>query len=88
MCNLNEIHQYDDAIDQWAARREFELRTRSYERATLGPVERSLRAIERVREAFSTFAPRELRTPYDASRAFACEDPESSWVEMLREETT
>lgn len=36
VANLNEVHQYNDDVDQWAARREFELRAQGYDRARRG----------------------------------------------------
>lgn len=37
--NLNEIWHYDDPVDQWAARREFQLRHERYMRAVKGLLE-------------------------------------------------
>lgn len=67
MSNLNEVHQYNDDVDQWAARREFELRAQRYDRARRG-VRGALRAIV-------------------ALDRFECDDPESAWIEMQREES-
>ena len=88
MCNLNEVEFYDDEIDRWAASREFELRSSSYEFARdglRGALERALRGFERLRESLIGLDAIERER---AARQFRCEDPESAWIEMLREETT
>lgn len=45
--NLNELTEYSDPVDQWAARREFELRSDRYELARIG----ALGALRRVRDS-------------------------------------
>lgn len=52
--NLNEVSSYEDAVDQWAAECEFELRREAYMRyceGMLGAVRKATNAMQAMRVA-------------------------------------
>lgn len=57
--NLNELWHYNDPVDQWAARREFELRQKRYTLALEGfasVVRRFTKALNEINEVIRGMA--------------------------------